>query len=63
MELLLRAGIEVAASVRDRGVDLVAYLDLDVQLGRFIACPIQMKVAVATSFSIDSKYTKFANLI
>jgi hypothetical protein len=63
MEQLLRGGIEVATPVRDRGVDLIAYIDLDAQLGHFIACPIQMKAAVAASFSIDNKYTKFMNLI
>ena len=34
---LLRAGLEVARPERDRGIDLVAYVDLDPE-GRFRSC-------------------------
>jgi len=56
---LLRSGVEVATPARDRGVDLIAYLDIDEQIGRFVAVPIQIKTATQRSFSIDRKYSKF----
>ncbi len=40
---LLAAGLEVAMPLRDRGIDLIAYADLDRQVKRFTAKPIQMK--------------------
>ena len=39
---LLAAGLEVAMPLRDRGIDLIAYADLDRQVKRFTARPIQM---------------------
>ena len=60
---LLRAGLEVALPLRDRGVDLIAYADLDARVQSFRACPIQMKAAMLCSFSVDRKYAKFPNLI
>src|SRR5205085_571466 len=45
---LLRAGLEVARPERDRGIDLIAYADLDAT-GRFVARPIQMKAATGRS--------------
>lgn len=60
---LLRAGLEVALPGRDRGIDLVAYADLESKVSSFIARPIQMKAATATSFSIHRKYEKFPDLI
>lgn len=60
---LIRAGIEVALPLRDRGIDLLAYLDQGPQLMRFEAVPIQMKASKSASFSIDQKYAKFPNLI
>lgn len=60
---LLRSGVEVATPVRDRGVDLIAYVDLDEQIGRFAAVPIQIKAATRRSFSIDQKYAKFPDLL
>ncbi len=58
---LLEAGIEVALPLRDRGIDLIAYLDLDDDRDAFVATPIQMKAS--TRFSIDEKYAKFPNLL
>jgi hypothetical protein len=52
--------VEVARPERDRGVDLIAYLDLDEAGGGFVACPIQLKAATSASFSIDAKYRKFS---
>lgn len=60
---LLRAGLEIALPVRDRGIDLIAYVDLDPGMGRFHARPIQMKAASTAAFSIDRKYEKFPDLI
>jgi hypothetical protein len=60
---LLQAGLEVATPARDRGIDLIAYADVDVQLGRFLARPIQMKAASQRSFGIWRKYLKIHDLV
>jgi hypothetical protein len=60
---LFRSGLEVAHPARDRGVDLIAYVDLEVHVQSFVARPIQMKAASRQSFSIDRKYAKFPNLL
>jgi hypothetical protein len=60
---LLRAGLEVALPSRDRGVDLIAYVDIDEGAQRFVARPIQMKVASRRSFGIWKKYLKIHELI
>lgn len=63
---LLHAGLEVAFPARDRGVDLIAYADIDKpivrrQIGRFVAKPIQLKAASRRSFGIWAKYRKIHN--
>jgi hypothetical protein len=60
---LQRARVEVARPERDRGIDLIAYLDRDADAGQFIACPIQMKAATKACFSLDPKYQKFCQLL
>ena len=60
---ILRAGLEVALPERDRGIDLIAYADLDTKVKSFVACPIQIKAASTRSFEIRKKYAKFPNLI
>lgn len=60
---LLKAGFEVASPLRDRGVDLIAYMDIDEDIDRFVGIPIQLKAASKRSFSINRKYNKFPNLI
>lgn len=60
---LLLAGLEVALPARDRGVDLLAYVDLESKVSSFVAVPIQMKAASGRAFSIDRKYSKIANLL
>jgi hypothetical protein len=60
---LMRAGIEVARPERDRGIDLIAYIDLNDRVREFIACPIQMKAATDRVFSLDPKYAKFPGLL
>lgn len=59
---LVADGLEVARPERDRGVDLIAYLDLD-EAGRFVACPIQMQAATTASFSLFRKYERIAQLL
>jgi hypothetical protein len=60
---LLHSGIEVAIPERDRGIDLIAYLDLDSRASSFVARPIQMKASSGEQFSIERKYAKFRDLI
>ncbi len=57
---LLRDGVEVARPERDRGVDLIAYLDRD---DSFVARPIQMKAASGASFGLDRKYERTRELL
>ena len=59
----LRAGLEVALPMRDRGIDLIAYLDLRPKFQTFVARPIQMKAALHSSFSINRKYSKIRGLL
>ena len=60
---LLVAGLEVAMPLRDRGIDLIAYVDLAAAVSKFAAVPIQMKAASKSAFSIDKKYAKISNLV
>jgi hypothetical protein len=60
---LLVAGLEVAMPLRDRGIDLIAYVDLAAAASKFAAVPIQMKAASKRAFSIDRKYAKISNLV
>lgn len=60
---LLRDGLEVAMPMRDRGIDLIAYLDIGRDVTAFTAVPIQMKAASERSFSVARKYDKFPNLV
>jgi hypothetical protein len=61
--LLLRDGLEVARPERDRGIDLVAYVDLDETGGPFAASPLQLKAFTQAAFSVDQKYARFPNLL
>lgn len=63
VEQLLRAGIEVAAPIRDRGVDLVAYSERSADAPGFVAFPIQMKAASRRAWNIDRKYANIDGLI
>jgi hypothetical protein len=69
---LLRAGLEVATPLRDRGIDLIAYFDLEGgpqaagvhgALARFAARPIQMKAVTGKRFTVNAKYAKFPDLL
>jgi hypothetical protein len=69
IEALMRENIEVALPLRDRGVDMLAYVDVQ-ELAtsasgshRFVAVPVQMKSATHERFSVHKKYAKIANLL
>ncbi|MDP9496614.1 MAG: hypothetical protein M3P46_02925 [Actinomycetota bacterium] len=53
---LVSSGLEVARPERDRGVDLIAYLDLEGEA--FSALPLQMKAASGRVVSVDEKYRR-----
>ena len=58
---LLSAGLELATPIRDRGVDLIAYVDR--QECGFRARPIQMKVSSRAAFGVHRKYERTSNLL
>ena len=60
---LLAGGIEVAQPVRDRGIDLIAYLDRLNDEPQFLACPIQLKANRGARFVLDRKYAPIRNLL
>lgn len=62
ISLLTSDGIEVALPARDKGIDLIAYTDIN-HVGKFSAIPIQLKAASNKSFSINRKYSKIPNLL
>lgn len=63
MNELLRDGLEVAAPARDRGVDVIAYADLSVQVAKFSAKPIQMKAFSTAGFSVATKHSRISDLL
>ena len=63
MDELVRAGLEVALPVRDRGVDLIVYSDLASNTGSFVAVPIQLKASSSAVFTVNRKYERISNLI
>ena len=60
---LLLAGLEVVVPLRDRGIDLIAYVDLAAVASKFVAVPVQMKAASTRAFSVDAKYERISNLV
>ena len=56
---LIRDGLEVARPERDRGIDLIAYLDTP----PFRAIPIQMKASTDAAFAVDRKYERIHTLL
>lgn len=60
---LLQAGLEIALPMRDRGIDLIAYVELAATVETFTACPIQMKASSRPAFGLHSKYRRVRNLI
>lgn len=68
IEQLIRSGVEVAMPIRDRGTDLIAYVERDDVDGRgtgasFAAVPIQMKSAIHRSFCVHTKYRRTSSLL
>ena len=59
VEALVLDGVEVALSVRDRGVDLVAYLDRPT----WSAVPVQLKASSTEAWSLSRKYERTAGLV
>jgi hypothetical protein len=60
VDQLLQAGIEVALPIRDRGVDLIAYID---RTSKFAAVPIQLKASSKRSIGLDQKYAQCPGLL
>jgi hypothetical protein len=60
---LLKGGVEVATPLRDRGIDLIAYVDREGDEARFLACPIQLKANEEARFGLYKKYEKIPNLL
>jgi hypothetical protein len=60
---VIEADLEVAMPLRDRGVDLLVYRDIDEQAGAFRALPVQLKAASSASFEIDAKYARISDLL
>lgn len=60
---LIRAGLEVAFPIRDRGIDLIIYSDRPEAEHDFSAIAIQLKVSSGKSFSINKIFEKTAQLI
>ncbi len=70
VEALIHENIEVAMPLRDKGVDLIAYMSATPEsaapsgaMGRFVAVPIQMKSASEERFSVHKKYEGIAGLL
>ena len=60
---LLAGGVEVATPLRDRGIDLIAYLDRSGDTPEFLACPIQLKANEEARFGVHRKYERIPNLL
>ena len=60
---LIRAGLEVAFPIRDRGIDLIIYSDRPEAEHDFSAIAIQMKVSSGKGFSVNKIFEKTAQLL
>jgi len=58
---LIRLGFEIAHPQRDKGVDLIVFLDEPAK--PFAALPIQMKASSGTAFGVWRKYEKMTGLV
>jgi hypothetical protein len=61
VEQLFAAGIEVATPVRDRGIDLIAYIDRDAK--SYVSRPIQLRAFRKEGIKLDRKHARFPGLI
>lgn len=62
ISIMISEDIEIAQPLRDRGVDLIAFSDLN-ENKQFHAIPIQLKTFSKRGFNLYSKYDKFPNLV
>jgi hypothetical protein len=60
IEQLHRAGLEVALPRRDRGIDVIAYVDKGAS---FQALPIQVKSSAGFRWTVNQKYGPFAEIV
>jgi hypothetical protein len=58
---LLRQGFEIAQPRRDRGIDLIVFVDKPGS--PFRALPLQLKVATRQAFNLDKKYDSIPGLV
>jgi hypothetical protein len=58
---LIRNGFEVARAHRDKGIDLIVFLDEPSK--PFTSRPIQMKASAGTRFGVNRKYERMSGLI
>ena len=58
---LIRHGFEVARPHRDKGIDLLVFLDEPTK--PFAALPIQIKAYTGTSFGVRRKYEQITGLV
>lgn len=58
---LLAGGVEVARPERDKGIDLIVYLDRSPS--EFVARPLQLKASSRAAFGVDQKYAKTPGLL
>jgi len=58
---LTKRGFEVARPLRDKGIDLLVFLDAPAK--PFGALPIQMKAYSGMSFGVERKYEEMNGLI
>jgi hypothetical protein len=62
VSLFISDGIEVAMPMRDRGIDVIAFLDLP-EKGSFKAVPVQLKAFSQRGFGVYKKYEKFPDML
>lgn len=58
---LIKRGFEVARPHRDKGIDLLVFLDEPTK--PFVALPIQMKAYTGTTFGVWRKYERMKGLV
>jgi len=59
--LLIKNGFEVARAHRDKGIDLIVFLDEPSR--PFVSRPIQLKASSGTRFGLDRKYARMTGLV
>lgn len=62
ISLLVAEDFEVALPLRDRGIDLLAFVDIDTKEQHRVV-PIQLKTSSNRIFSVHRKYKKFPGML